>query len=108
MFYYDFNLYGLRYAEDLTNNVGILRADIQFNPWKKILLYAGANFGFFSNSGFRINSFSQDFKTFTANELFGYGLNAVFLSPIGPIEIGPSWNNQDPYTRWNVSFGFQF
>lgn len=108
LFYYDFNLYGLRYAEDLTNNIGIIRADIQYSPVKKVILYGGANFGFFSNSGFRINSFSQDFKTFTANELFGYGFNFVYLSPIGPLEIGPSWNNQDPYTRWNVSFGFQF
>ncbi len=108
MFYYDFNLYGLRYAEDLTNNVGIIRADFQYSPWKKILIYGGANLGLFIDSGFRINGLIQDISSFTAIDLFGYGFNAVYLSPIGPIEIGPSWNSEDPYTRWNISFGFQF
>lgn len=108
LFYYDFKAYGLRYAEDLTNNVGILRADIQYSPFNKFYVYAGANVSWFSNSGFRINSFSNDLKTFTADELLGYGFNLAYLSPIGPIEVGASWNSEDPYTRWSVLLGFQF
>ncbi|MGB0805386.1 MAG: patatin-like phospholipase family protein [Salibacteraceae bacterium] len=108
MFYYDFKLHGLRYAEDLTNNVAILAANFQYRPSSKLLLYAGANTAFFSNSGFRINSFASDLQTFTANELLGYGISAAYLSPVGPIEFGTSWNTEDPYTRWNVQIGFQF
>ena len=107
-FYYDFRAYGLRYAEDIANNIGILRADLQYSPVDKLFIYGGTNLVLFSNSGFRINSFASDLSTFTANELVGYGLNVAYMSPIGPLEIGASWNSLEPYTRWTVLMGFQF
>ena len=42
------------------------------------------------------------------SELFGYGLNLAYKTPLGPVELGASLNNKDKSVRWNFQIGFQF
>ena len=108
LFYSDFQLYGLQYAENFSPNISLLKVDLQYSILNKFIIYGGINNAWLYNSGFRISDFSNNTKTFSANKLLGYGISAAYLSPLGPIEISTSWNSIDPYTRVNIMLGFQF
>ena len=106
MFYFDYQVYGLNYAESQTNNLAVMRADFQYSPVKHLFVYMGVNYLMFKDYG--IGKKAPTNGTYIDSELFGYGLNLAYKTPVGPVELGASLNNRDKSVRWNFQIGFQF
>ena len=106
LFYFDYQMYGLNYAESQTNNVAILKTDFQISPIKNLFIYVGANYALFKDNG--ISKKAPTTGSYVDSELFGYGLNIAYTTPLGPVELGASLNDNDPNVRWNFQIGFQF
>jgi len=106
MFYFDYQVYGLNYAESQTNNLAVMRADFQYSPMKNLFVYVGANFLVFKDYG--LGKTAPTYGSYIDSEVFGYGLNLAYKTPLGPVELGASLNNRDKSVRWNFQIGFQF
>jgi NTE family protein len=106
LFYFDYQAYGLNYNENQSNNLAILRADLMYSPIKNLFVYAGANYMAFKESGLGRKVPTQG--NYIDSELFGYGINLAYKTPVGPIEVGASMNDNDSSVRWNFQIGFQF
>tara|TARA_R110002050_G_scaffold286088_1_gene436147 strand:+ start:101699 stop:104056 length:2358 start_codon:yes stop_codon:yes gene_type:complete len=106
LFYFDYQMYGLNYAESKANNLAIARADFMYTPMSNLFVYVGANYAVFKDAGVGRNT--PKTSSFNGDELFGYGINLAYKTPLGPVEVGASLNDQDKSVRWNFQVGFQF
>ena len=105
----DNRFFGLNFAE--LRNQNFLKAGLFFQNvlFSSLYLKYGANLLLHHDHVplNDINSFDFD-ELFSENSVLGYGIQATYKSPLGPVSIGLSRNTIDNYFRYYLGVGFSF
>lgn len=103
----DTNFWGLNYGEVQTPNFAKVGADLQFIPFKKLYLRAGANYLGFSDH-IPLKEVLNDGEFLNQETYLGFGADVSYNSLLGPITLGMGTNTSDKKLRSYVSIGLSF
>ena len=105
----DNRFFGLNFAEVRNQNflkAGLFLQNVLFS---NLYLKYGANLLLHHDHVPLNNIGSFDFEDFFVNNsILGYGAQATYKSPLGPISFGLSRNTIDSYFRYYLAIGFSF
>lgn len=106
---FDSRMYGLNYAEIVSPNFLMAGIGFQNVLFKNLYFQYGADvLGYYQYVPIdQLSLFNGD-DFFSNNILLGYGFQARYKSPLGPISLGLSGNTRDPYMRVYFQIGFSF